>query len=452
MGRAVAYIRVSDEGGRGDDMMSPQIQMAAIRDHCDRRGHTIVEVLEDIDLTGRFWRRRQVEQAVKMIESHTADVIVVWKISRVARNRLDWNIAVDRVEVAGGRLESATEPFDTATSAGRFARGMLAELAAYESEVIGDGWTSAHRQRHERGLPVNGKVPFGWVRGKPPTPDPVTAPVVRDLYGRWLAGESFRRLALWLQPRFPTRTGVPWHPTVVRYLLDNPWHAGYVVYRGDVRRGAHEPIIGADLWEQYQAARRDSRRVGRHATSAYLLSGLVRCGVCGHAMTGHPGGGQPLYQCAHARAVAGHTHRGVSARWLEGVVMRRVAEVAAEVDAEEVAATPDEGPGLRLRIAELDRHLAVLTGHLVSGLVPESAYAAARDQIVADRGRLLAELQGCQDRAALALSGPEARSLLAEWPTFGLTRRQALLRRLVRVVRVWPGPGRRAEVELSPRS
>src|SRR6476620_633495 len=96
--RAVAYIRVSDEGGRGEDLMSPQIQLAAIRAYCQRRGYELVRVLEDIDLTGRFWKRRQVETAIAMIEAREAEVVCVWKISRVARNRLDWAIAVDRVE------------------------------------------------------------------------------------------------------------------------------------------------------------------------------------------------------------------------------------------------------------------------------------------------------------------------------------------------------------------
>ncbi len=38
-----------------------------------------------------------------MIEDGRADVIVVWRWSRVSRNRLDWAVAVDRVKTAGGR-------------------------------------------------------------------------------------------------------------------------------------------------------------------------------------------------------------------------------------------------------------------------------------------------------------------------------------------------------------
>jgi site-specific DNA recombinase len=85
--RAVAYVRVSLER---EGMISPQLQMFAIEDYCKRRGYIIVKVLEDLDLSGRFWKRRQVEEGSAMVETDQADILVVWRWSRVSRNRLDW--------------------------------------------------------------------------------------------------------------------------------------------------------------------------------------------------------------------------------------------------------------------------------------------------------------------------------------------------------------------------
>lgn len=154
--RAVGYVRVSMER---DDMTSPELQETAIRDHCSRRGYQLVEVLVDVGMTGQLWRRRKIEQAVQQVEAGQVDVIVVWKVSRVSRNRRDWAIAVDRVEGAGGRVESATEQLDGTTSTGRLTRGMLAELAAFESEVKGDQWRETHARRLRQGLPHHGLPP-----------------------------------------------------------------------------------------------------------------------------------------------------------------------------------------------------------------------------------------------------------------------------------------------------
>jgi DNA invertase Pin-like site-specific DNA recombinase len=140
----------------------PELQLTAITDHCARSGYVLVDVVEDLDLTARFWRRRQAERVVGMIESGDADVIVLWKWSRLARNRRDWAVALDRVEVAGGKLDSATEPIDATTSSGRLARGMLAEFAAFESDRIGDVWKEVHARRTKQGLPANGKPRFGY--------------------------------------------------------------------------------------------------------------------------------------------------------------------------------------------------------------------------------------------------------------------------------------------------
>lgn len=452
--RVVAYIRVSDEGGRGDDLMSPQIQLAAIRDHCQRRGYEIVRVLEDIDMSGRFWKRRTVETAISMVEAREAEIVCVWKVSRVARHRLDWAIAVDRVEKAGGQLESATEPIDATTSTGRFTRGILAELAAFESERIGEGWREAHEQRVTRGLPSNGRVPWGWVADKHQiTPHPVHGPVVVELYRRYIHGAGAVQLADYLnRGGWPTDGGGRWHPTTVRYLLDNPVHAGFINYKGRVVDGAHEGIINREMWDQYQAQRRDRRRGGRLEATPHLLSGLLVCGRCGYRMV--VSGGKkdyPMYRCDHAVSTKAHRWQSVSVRRLDTKVLAWVAGLAPEIAAA-AQAEPDptlaaaDTARIESAITDLDRQLVKLTEHLVSGLVPEVAYEPARDSIASRRARLVADLRMAKDRRVLAAEIPDVRAILNDWGTMSMPAKRAILRALIREVTVIPGPEARVLV------
>lgn len=159
--RAVAYVRVSLER---EDMISPELQMKAVSEYCALRDYEIVRVIEDLDLSGRFWKTRPVDDAIAMLERGDAEVLVVWRWSRVSRNRLDWAMALDRVEVAGGRLESASEGFDTTTATGRFARGMLAEFAAFESDRLADIWREVRDRRISLGLTPFGHEQFGYVK------------------------------------------------------------------------------------------------------------------------------------------------------------------------------------------------------------------------------------------------------------------------------------------------
>lgn len=452
--RAVAYVRVSDEGGRGEDLMSPQIQLAAIRDHCQRRGYELIRVLEDIDMSGRFWKRRTVETAIAMVEAREAEIICVWKVSRVARHRLDWAIAVDRVEQAGGQLESATEPIDATTSTGRFTRGILAELAAFESDRIGEGWREAHQQRVGRGLPSNGAVPWGWVAEKRQIhPHPVHGQVVTELYRRYIQGWGAPQLADYLnQGGWPTVSGGRWHPTTVRSLLDNPVHAGFISYKGTVVDGAHEGIISQETWELYQASRRDRRRAGRLQSTPHLLSGLLVCGRCGYRMCVSGGKrGYPVYRCDHASSTKAHRYQSVSVRRVDAKVMAWLADLAPEI-AEAAKSEPDpvmvEADTLRIEsaITDLDRQLVKLTEHLVSGLVPEAAYQSARDSITRRRAELVSDLQAASDRRVLAADIPDVGEMLAGWEGTTMAERRAVLRNIIREVTLVPGPEARVTI------
>ncbi len=135
--RAVLYLRQSK---KRDDSESIENQEYLGREYCSQHGYQIIDVHVD-RVTGRKWDARPgVKATMELIESGHADVIVLWKWSRLSRSRLHWAVAADRVLASGGRIEAVTEPLDTSTAAGRFARGMMTEYAAFQSEQIGEVW------------------------------------------------------------------------------------------------------------------------------------------------------------------------------------------------------------------------------------------------------------------------------------------------------------------------
>jgi site-specific DNA recombinase len=92
-----------------------------------------------------------------MIEAGEADVIVVPRWSRFTRNLRDYVMQTARIESAGGRVESAQEETDPATSAGLLQRDLFAILAQWESRKIGEAWRETHqrRRRAQRDSPVS---------------------------------------------------------------------------------------------------------------------------------------------------------------------------------------------------------------------------------------------------------------------------------------------------------
>jgi site-specific DNA recombinase len=452
--RAVAYIRVSKER---DGMISPELQLASIEQHCERLGYAIVETISDLDLTGRFWKRRQVERAIGLIESGKADVLVVWKVSRVSRNRKDWAIAVDRVEGVGGRMESATEPMDTTTSSGRFARGMLAELAAFESERIGEQWKETHERRVRQGLPANGKPRFGYQYDKATgfTPDPVTGPVLREMYERYLSGQSVYALVKFLNDG-PTRPvtgyGVSkdglWSARTIRRILDQGFGAGYITRHGERVQGSHPAVITPAQWDEY-LSRRETRRVNRRIErSPYLFSGLIRCS-CGSPMNaGLFGSGRTAkYRCKAAADKRSHPGGYVMATVVEAAVLEQLAEWAAAIDAEateaskmtaHTASAGDRTKELARQIAKLESKLDQLTLKMLDGTVPQDSYTRLRDELTAQKAPVEAAFRA----ASVAVTKPPTElvpDLLENWPILPVETRRDILSRLVRFIEVQPG-------------
>ncbi len=454
--RALGIVRVSDERGRGDNLLSPDIQRTAITDHCGRSGYVLTgPFVEAIDESGSraksaWWAK--LDAAVERVEAGEVDVIVVWKFSRAARNRRRWAVTVDRVEAAGGRLESATEPNEPNAS-GRFARGVLAELAAFEAERIGETWVEVQRNRFGRGLTVNGQTPWGWTRRDGQlVADEQLAPAIVEAYRRYLAGDGMMAIAAWLTSAgWPTATGVPWHPTVVRGMLDNPIHAGKVRYKGVVRDGAHTGIIDAATWEAYQAARRRRASAPRTEASRSWLAGLCRCGICGGSMAMNVmrkrDATYAVYRCDRAAMSGAHPHASLSSRRVEAAVLEWLEQTAAaDIDAAPpqrlaTSSSAREIKRLERQIVALDKDLTNLTVQLARQIVPESAYAAARDEITAERESLARQRQQLHDEQVLAPAAlaTSARNLLEEWDELPVTRRREALARMIRHVHVTPG-------------
>lgn len=441
--RALLYLRQSVSR---EESISLELQETAGREYCTRRGYVVTEVLADPGISGRTWVRPAVQRAVGMIEAQEADVIVVWKWSRLSRSRRDWAVAVDRVEAAGGRLESSTEPVDTTTSTGRFTRGMLAELAAFESERIGDTWKETHRRRLSLGLPSGGGARVGYTydgTAKTYLVDPDTAPIVHELYRRYVEGAGYSRLSDWLLSigLMSHRTGAPWTGHGIRNQLDSGFAAGFLrVHDPDCTRrhagkacnqrvlvpGAQEPILSPEEWEAYRDARDRRLTIApRLLSPVSRLSGAVRCLTCGRRMTvaRFPAetGKKDRLKCGHndctlRRSVRMDVAEAAVLAWLPTVA--DLVDEAASAQPKASASDAVERERLARSAMEAERALTRLTVDWARRVIPESAYIGARDALTEQRDSASAALDALARRSESSEQfASVSAALLADWET-----------------------------------
>lgn len=450
--RAVLYLRQSISR---DDSISLELQEASCRAYCEQRGYQIVAVEADPGISGRTWNRPAVVRVLDMIESSDADVIVLWKWSRISRSRRDWAVAADRVDVAGGRIESATEQVDVATATGRLTRGMLVELAAFESDRIGEVWKEVHGSRLARGLLPGGQARYGY-RIEPESavqvPDEVTGPLVVRMYREFVSGRGFRAIAHGLnEDGLRTLKGRLWKGESVVDVLDSGFGAGLIKWAGAMHPGAHEALIDEQLWTEYLDQRaRNRARPSRSIGSKYLLSGLVRCARCGGPMSGTANSPKqaPAFRCnRHAQMGSADRPGGcdggqVAMPHVETAVVQWLREYASAVksDAEKEAASlavqvsaEGERTSLSRSVATLDAQMQHLTLQLAEGVVPADAYVAVRNDLMSRRSVKVERLEelGRETRAAGVDRQQLAAALLDGWDEIPVDVRQRMIRDLI---------------------
>ncbi|MBO3663693.1 recombinase family protein [Microbacterium stercoris] len=448
--RAVLYLRQSKER---EDSESIETQEYLGREYCEQRGYTVVDVQVD-RITGRKWDKRPgVVETLRLIEDNRADVIVLWKWSRLSRSRLHWALADDRVHLAGGRIESVTEPIDTSTASGRFARGVMTEYAAFQSESMGEVWAETLDRRRRKGLPPSGGERYGYVRDRDAdtyAPHDLEAPILAEMYQRSLAGTGMASIARWLnESGHRTRNGNEWSARTVSRVLDSGFAAGLIHTDTGHLPGAHTAIITRETWDAFRARRASTTKPPRGTLR--MASGLLRCG-CGSTMfassTSKDGVG--YYSCAtYHRGRARCPHPMVISRsvverylteWIEALP-ERAAELraAAEAEAAQRVRALEDRAALERLIGQAQKRLADLTVLLVDGKISQDAYGATS-------ARVDAELASLRARHVRAAPTPN-RDLFALVPHLveGFTdlppaSQNRVLRQLLRHIVILPAP------------
>ena len=123
---------------------------------------------------------------------------------------------------------------------------------------------------------------------------PATAPVVKEMFESSLSGNGLKEISKSLNGRGITSRGKRWNKGGPHYLLTNEAYTGAAVWgrtskgqkaQDPVRvEGAWPALVSRELFDAVQEAMQErAPKVQRPARvgSKFLLSGLLRCGVCG---------------------------------------------------------------------------------------------------------------------------------------------------------------------------
>ena len=290
--RIATYTRIStDEEHQPYSLEAQAVRLAAYVD--SQEGWRITRRFTD-QASGASLERPGLERALKEAEAKRFDLLLVYRVDRLSRSVRGLAHVLERLDQVEVLFRSATEPFDTSSSAGRMMVQMLGVFAEFERATIVERVIAGMERKAARGEWNGGSVPFGYrldAERRYLEPEPAEAAVVEEIFERYVERlHGTQSIGRWLSQRgYRTKQGKPFNPQAVLTILRNRAYLGQISFRGTHHAAPHTPLIEPVLFERAQAILRE--RGGDHSLrrsnqSDYLLTGLVKCVRCGKRYLG----------------------------------------------------------------------------------------------------------------------------------------------------------------------
>ena len=135
--RVSIYIRVSTED-QAKEGYSLEVQKEYLEAFAKREGYEIFKVYCDDGISAYSTRRPALQELLTDAKAKKFELVLVYKIDRFSRNLKDLLNLVDELFVCDVAFKSATEPFDTSTSAGKLMFQQLGSFAEFERNRIAE--------------------------------------------------------------------------------------------------------------------------------------------------------------------------------------------------------------------------------------------------------------------------------------------------------------------------
>lgn len=281
--RCYLYARVSTRM-QAEEGYSIGEQLERLNKYADAMDWLVAGVFVDPGYSGAVITRPGLQEMISVLDG--ADFVAVDKLDRLSRSLSDTLYLINLFKTHGAAFVSRAESFDTSSSFGRAAVGILAVFAELEREKIKERTHDGLVGRAKAGL-WHGAAPTGY------TKDPVGF-LVKEPYENMQIREAglltIKRVPLAdIVNDFNARgyriKGYLWTVTTLRRILRKRAYIGEVHFAGEWYPGLHEPTFSREEFNDiqlvlYERSLANERYMpGKKYTAP--LGGLLWCKHCG---------------------------------------------------------------------------------------------------------------------------------------------------------------------------
>ncbi len=320
--KVYTYTRVSTT--MQTDGYSLDAQKARMKAYADYNDYEIVGTYEDAGKSGKSIEGRiEFNRMMEDIKSGKDGVsfVLVFKLSRFGRNAADVLSTLQVMQDFGVNLICVEDGIDSSKDAGKLMISVLSAVAEIERENIRVQTMEGRIQKAREGKWNGGFAPYGYqlIDGKLQINEE-EAKAIRIIFEQYVHTDiGANGVAKYLENhgihKIQRQNGKNplFDAHLVRLILKNPVYCGKIAYgrrktekvhgtRNEYHLveqdnyilvdGQHDAIIEEDVWQAAQVKLLAQAKKYEHVnrgkdTKTHLLSGIVKCPVCGAGMYGN---------------------------------------------------------------------------------------------------------------------------------------------------------------------
>jgi site-specific DNA recombinase len=281
------YIRVSTEE-QVREGFSISAQREKLKAFCQVQDWDNYKFYVDEGISAKDTNRPYLQQMIKHIEQGIIDTVLVYRLDRLTRSVLDLYQLLDIFEKHNCNFKSATEVYDTTTAMGRMFITLVAAMAQWERENLGERVRMGQIEKARQGK-YSAKAPFGFNKNE----DDVLIinkdekEVILDMIEKIKEGYSLRQLANYLDGSgIPPIRGYQWHITTIKTILKNHALYGATRWKDEIIENTHEGIVTKNQFHhllELLSERQNKKK--RKVNSFFVYQMKLICPNCGNHLT-----------------------------------------------------------------------------------------------------------------------------------------------------------------------
>jgi DNA invertase Pin-like site-specific DNA recombinase len=311
----VLYARVSSEKQAEKDL-SISSQLKAMRKYAYAHSWEICQEFIDEAESARTANRPSFQNMISIAKQKPKlfDAILVWKLSRFARNREDSIIYKALLRRRGISVISINEKLDDSPS-GKMLEGIIEVMDEFYSANLAQDTMRGLKENASRGFRNGGVSPMGYKTKKAVIGankksilevDENFSPIIKRIFNMFVNGMGAKEIVNKLNTEgIKTNKDKIWSKNVIYYILKNEVYTGTLVWNRKAKNqykansnntnevirieNKYPAIIDKKTFFDTQSLLKErSLKITspRTISSKYLLSGLLFCGNCGSRMVG----------------------------------------------------------------------------------------------------------------------------------------------------------------------